>query len=661
MTSAPSVRKQRRLAARDAQRSAGGKRRAPLVKAVLLLLVVALIAGLALGARAWFADPLARGRAALAEGNFRAARVDLMTAVAAQPNDVSLRLDLAHAYNSLRRGVEAERQLQRAAELGASPAVIGASLAEAQLLQGRPQNALDTLAAGYLRRDAARAMRIAGEAHYRLGAFDRARFAFSESVRLAPDSVENWVAVARYRLAEQDMLGADEAATQAWRRAPRSAAALAIKADVVRTREGPVAAIPWYEAAVARDPDNVPVMLEWAASLGDAGHYRDMLKPLRRAAELEPGNGRALFQMGMVAARAGDWPLARTLLGRIGGADADQPAVLQARAAVELALDTPSAAERFAARLIELQPDNGTGRRLLALAQARGDNPRGAMMTLDPVTTRPDADSWSLLLLSNSFAGMGWQTDAAQPLDRASNLRRGDPPPLPAAADGGDSLNPGVAIPTIRARLARGDPSGALSLARRLADANPGVAQARLLVGDALMQLGDARAAALEFRRASALRYDEPVMLRLFHALVTMGDRDAAAEALRQYQMRWPENVAAMRIAAAFAAEQGQWSVTVAQLRAALARTGPNDALLLAQLARSELELGDAEAALVYARRAYQRLPGNATVSGLYGVSLGRTGGSQVDAADLLIKAVSLAPDDALLRAWLAEVVANRP
>jgi len=179
------------------------------------------------------------------------------------------------------------------------------------------------------------------------------------------------------------------------------------------------------------------------------------------------------------------------------------------------------------------------------------------------------------------------------------------------------------------------------------------------LLGDAAMMQGDIPAAIAAFRRAAELRFDEPAMLRLVHALARSGDRDGAGEALRQFQMRWPENVAAMRIAAAFAAEQNAWAASLAQLRAALARTGPNDALLLAQLARCQLELGDPDAAVDYARRAYRLLPGNATVSGVYGIALTRTVGATQDARDLLTKAVNLAPEDALLRSWLAESQRN--
>ncbi|MFM6853422.1 MAG: tetratricopeptide repeat protein, partial [Sphingopyxis sp.] len=570
------------------------------------------------------------------------------------------RLDLARAYNALGRGVEAERQLRSAQTHGASDATIRTELANAQLLQGQAEAALTTLQGPVPRSDGARAMRIAGTAQYQLGRADVARQSLNAATRMGADDPANWIALAKFRLAEQDVVGADGAADEAWRRGPQSAAALAIKADVVRTRGGPVVAIPWYRAAVERDPDNVPAMLELAASLGDAGRYREMLSPLRRAADLEPRNPRALFLQAVVAARGGELPLARTLLNRIGGADADVPAVLQLRAATALALETPREAEGFASRLVALQPENIVARQLLAIAQAKGDNPRGAIITLDPITTRPDADSWSLILLARSFSALDWQVDAAQPLDRAATLRRGDAPPLSAQGDPGDSLNPAVAVPAIRARLAAGQVDAALQLALRLAQINPGVPQAQLLVGDALLASGDAARAADYFLKSAQLRYDEGTMLRLVNAQQRAGDRDGAAQSLQQYMARWPENVAAMRIAASFAADQGDWAAARAALVPVNDRTGSFDALVLAQIARCELELGDAGAALPWAARAYRRLPANATVSGVYGIAMARSGGNQQDSRDLMAKALSIAPDDALIRRWYGEVVAAR-
>ena len=85
MTSAPSIRKQRKQAEREARRATRGRGRPPLLKAALVLLALALVIGTTFAVRTWFEDPLTRGREALAAGNFRAARVDLMNAVAALP------------------------------------------------------------------------------------------------------------------------------------------------------------------------------------------------------------------------------------------------------------------------------------------------------------------------------------------------------------------------------------------------------------------------------------------------------------------------------------------------------------------------------------------------------------------------------------------------
>ncbi|MEQ1689037.1 MAG: tetratricopeptide repeat protein, partial [Sphingopyxis sp.] len=364
MASAPSVRKQRRDAARAVARTqarearaARGGRPAPIVliggglAAVLLLFAAVTVV------RAWLVDPLTRARASYAAGNYRAARVDLTAAAMEHPDDPAIRIDLARAYNALGYGVEAERQLDKAAELGADLDQLRIERAEAQLAAGHPELALATLSGPIAARDATRAHRIAAEAHYRLGHVAAARDNFARALHTSPDDAELWIAYARFRLAEQDVLDADRAADEARTLAPGSAAALAVKADVVRTRGGPVASLPWYQAALGRDPDNVAVMLEYAAALGTSGRYTAMLEPLRRAAELEPHNPRGLFLGATLAARGDEPALARTLLGRINGGDADLPGVLQLRAAVELALDTPVAAANHAARLVEQQPD----------------------------------------------------------------------------------------------------------------------------------------------------------------------------------------------------------------------------------------------------------------------------------------------------------------
>ncbi|MEQ1508956.1 MAG: tetratricopeptide repeat protein [Sphingopyxis sp.] len=661
MVSAPSIRKQRREAARAAAKVSARERRGGKLPPIVLIggaiMAFVLLVSAIYAVRAWMVDPLARGRASFAAGNYRAARVDLTVAASEKPNDVAIRIELARAYNALGRGAEAERQLDKAAELGADLPRLAVDRAQAQLAQGDAAKALATLAGPLPRNQGARALRIAAQANYRLGNVAATRANFAEALRLAPNVGDLWIAYARFRLAEQDLADADNAADRAWALSPQSAAALALKADIVRTRGGPVVSIPWYQAALSRDPDNVPFLLEYAAALGESGRYGAMLEPLRRAADLEPRNTRALFLQAVLAARGGEPALARTLLSRVGGGDGELPGVLQLRAAVELSLGTPVAAGNYAARLVELQPDNSAARRLLALALAAGQNPRGAIDAIDAITIQPDADSWSLLLLARSFAAIDWQVDAAQPLERASRLSRGSAGALRTHVTGSDSLNPSLAVPAIRARLSAGSFAQAKQLAAALAQANPGVSQAWLLLGDTELASGDTANAIAHFRRAADLRFDEAVALRLVHAHSQAGVRAEAGQILANYMARWPENIAAMRIAAAFRAEDGDWAGAHHALMAISDRIGSNDVLLLAQLARCELELGNVGAALPLVARAYRLLPGNATISGIYGIAMARSGGSMVDARDLLDKAVQLAPEDMLLRQWRAEVM----
>jgi cellulose synthase operon protein C len=661
MVSAPSVRRKRREAKRAEKREAfvarGGWKRSPLLLGLIALAVLVGVVGAVLAVQRLLTDPWQRGQAAMAAGDYRSARVDLLNAVEQQPRALRRRVLLAETLGALGRGREAENQLRRAVELGAPAERVRARLAHSLALQGRDAEALGELAEGPVAtEEAALAARVAGEANYRLGRFDAAQRGFNDAVRIAPNDAMNWIAYSAWRLSEQDMLGADSAADQARRLAPDSIRARTAKAMVVRTRGGPVAALPWFEHALEVDGSDVAALAEYAATLGEAGRYRAMLEPLRRAAAIAPDNSRVLFLEATIAARGGEPALARGLLTRVRGRDNDLPAVLLLRTSVELMLNSPVAASEYAERLVAQQPDNQTARRLLAAAQMQADNPRGAILSLDPITTRPDADSWSLLLLGRAFGAIGWQTDAVQPLDRAATLRRGDARSLASPAEAANSTDPGVAVPAIRARIAAGDTAGARVLADQLAQRNPGVPQAWLLVGDAHWAADDGPGAVAAFRRAAELRYDEPTMLRLVNSLLKTGDRSQAGQALADFVARYPENVSAMRIAAAYAAEAGDWSGALAWQQAAIGRIGTNDALLLIQTARSLIEIGDADGAVSYAERAYRLLPGNATTSGVYGRALHLSGATGPAARQLLEKAVELAPNDALLRRWLSEI-----
>ena len=225
MVSAPSVRRKRRAAKRAARveaQVAAGRPRSPLLIALAALVGLVLLIGGAMAVRSWLADPWQRGRESMARFEWASARVDLLNAVNEAPRALPRRLALVETLLAMGRGREAENQLRRAIELGLTPEAARASLARALALQGRDAEALAELAAGPIAaRDGALAARTAGEVNYRLGNFSAASAAFTALVRDYPRDSGGWQSFAVWRLSEQDMLGADNAAEISLRLAPR--------------------------------------------------------------------------------------------------------------------------------------------------------------------------------------------------------------------------------------------------------------------------------------------------------------------------------------------------------------------------------------------------------------------------------------------------------
>src|SRR3569623_2945584 len=93
---------------------------------------------------------------------------------------------------------------------------------------------------------------------------------------------QGWVAQARASYRVGDHFGALATARQALARDPSSPLALELGAQLVRDALGPVAALPLFERALERAPDNVELLGEYAATLADAGRHVDALSVARR-------------------------------------------------------------------------------------------------------------------------------------------------------------------------------------------------------------------------------------------------------------------------------------------------------------------------------------------------------------------------------------------
>jgi len=621
----------------------------PRVIAVAVL-AAALIAGVAALALRSPAPDLHAAARALAAGDYSTARDGAAAVLRDEPGSATAALVLARADLALGDGRGAGDALARAVANGVAPGRVRAMKADALLLGGDPEAAL--AAAG--RDGSVAAARVRARVLAAKGDPRAAQMALEAIVQRAPGEAGAWTDLGRIRLTAGDVGGASEAAATAARVAPGEPAALTLQGEVVRARYGLAASLPWFRAALARDPRYPPALAEAAATLGDLGRSAEMLGMTRRLLASRPGDARALYLQAVLALRADKPELARDLL-QAGGLWAGVPGAQLIDGAADYRSGRFEQAAIKWRRLADDQPLNVTVRRLLAAALLRSGDPAGALDAIRPVAVRGDADPYALDLTAaglaatgNARAAAGWQDRAGMPGEGVAAFATDRPLASLRAEAAGAPTDPSYQLGVIRGLIGGGDGAGALAAARALAGQSPGSPAAQGALGDALALAGRSGEVVGAYARGAALRFDEPAMLRLVEALGRAGRRDDAARTLALYLAQSPRSVSARRLLGRWQVEGGLFDQAAATLEGVRRSVGSRDAGLLTDLALAHAGAGDDEAAVACARAAYRLQPMSARVADAYAVALAAAGDGD-GARQLADKAVALAPRDPVI------------
>ena len=610
-------------------------------------------------------DELAQSVSTLNAGNYSAARSHAQAAIKADPSWGLAHAMLARAFLALGDGVAAEGELGLAKNAGFDPARSHQLYAHAWLLQGDAKRALDE-AAKASPRYAGYAIRIGAQALARQGDNAGAQAALGTLLADAPNDSLALSDLARIKYKAGDIAGAIGAAQHAIDVNPNNIEALTLRGQLVREQYGLVAALPWFENALAHDAFYHPALIEYAGTLGDVGRYSDMLEATRKALAARPGSPQALYLQAVLAARAGNDDLARSLLERTKGQLGGTPGALLLAGTLAYKAGAYQQAIDNWRGLVGQQPTNIVARRLLGAALLRSGDARGALDVLRPVALRPDADSYTLSLVGRAFEQTGERDWAAKYLDRSAlpemvgsspfGADDGLPALSEAAANAPDE--PVVQLGLIRGLIDAGDTAAALSQAQALVRLTPGAPAAHVAVGDTLMAMKRYGDAADEYRKAADIRFDEPTMLRATDALDRAGRRAEAANVLALFLSQNPQNVAAQRLTAHWQIAGGDFDAAIETLEGLRQRLGNRDAALLAELSYAYTGSDDADAGLVYGKAAYALAPMNPAATDAYGWALYQQGKSE-PALQLLEKAASIAPDHAVLRWHLGQAYAD--
>jgi len=473
-------------------------------------------------------------------------------------------------------------------------------LAAALLARGDRDGALAALDAGPMTPDGAGlGFRVRGQIALADGRLNDAAAAFDQALHFAPADADLWVAIASLRFTGGQQALAIVAADRAVALDPNNPGALALRGMLIREQYGLAASLPWFEAALQVHPDQPALLDAYASTLGDLGQYRAMLIVARKLAEVDPKSRRPLLMEAVMAARAGQTALARSILERTGTAFRDMPAAMLLQGVLEYRAGNFDLSVEALEHLVRVQPDNMAARPILARAlAAKGDWRRLVdLFDADVIALRAGPDLTALVgqawvhLAGRESAVERDQGRAKQDrahgqalIHLAATARRQLAVPL--ASNGTLPVlaqhyaeNPQrstTAVPYIRALIAAHQSDAAQGVADRLRGQNAGNSDAQMLAGDVHMAHGDVRGALVEYSKAAAIRFNEAVLVRMDAALRGSGRGGDADGMTSRYLAQNPQSAVAMTLLAAGWAGNPARAADLAVLRRAMLARGIN-------------------------------------------------------------------------------------
>ncbi len=508
---------------------------------------------------------LSRAAIATEEERYREAIIELRNAVASDPYSAEARYRLGNAALTLGDAETAEKELGRAQELGFDPQSSITRIAEALLLLGRIDEALDELARAPLQTAQVHALR--GLAFEASGEGDRALEAYQVALAVDPQEQRALLGMGRSALAKMD----GEHAGQFY----ETAVAAHGDSPTVRLEYGRYLyaqgragdAATQYKMALAQPlvEEHLPFQWELGLSLAEAqlalGQREEADQTIAALGELQPDHMLVKYLRARSAFERKDLAIANDLVERV---IVEAPSFVPGQilqATLHLARSEYSQATVLLERLAMLRPDDAQVRKLLAAALSGGET----RTTQDgkPIELS-EQDVLSMLGAANAQKGdylaavSLWERVLAEnPGDESTRLELTSAYLLSKRLDAAQSqldaaewrdranAEQAAVLDTLIALL-RGDVSAARSAAAAAAERFP--ASAALVSLQGLIEIRqDTASASRYFQRALELDPSHTTaVLNLSNIALASGDEGRATALLRSFVDDYPRDPRAL-------------------------------------------------------------------------------------------------------------------
>ena len=458
------------------------------------------------------------------KGDQKAALIQLKNAVADNPENAQARLRLGGLHLELGDAPSAEKELRKAASLGAPADQTLPALAQSLLMQSKLQVLVDEISADRAKSSAI-LMTRRGDALLGLRQEDQAREAYEAALAIDPNSGDALSGMARHAAVKGDMAGAARFADEAVTRDPKNAESWMLKGNMLRAQGQSQEALAAYDKALAAKPKHRSAHIE-KAYIHIGSNQLDAAKAdIEAARKFDPGSLNITYTQALLDFTSGKNAQARESLQKVLKVAPDHmPSVLLA-GAVELNLDSLQQSERYLRRYVDAFPGNVYARKLLAQALMKQNQPAEATKVLTPVLNGDSKDAQLLALTGQSYLQARDFAKASSYLEQASTLAPGVASIRTslgmsrigegnvneaidefkrATALAPKSLEAGFAL--IQAEISREQLDTALAAAEKLEKEQPASAAVQGAKGDIYLRKNDVKNARASLEKALALQ-----------------------------------------------------------------------------------------------------------------------------------------------------------
>ncbi|WP_128892556.1 tetratricopeptide repeat protein [Erythrobacter sp. HKB08] len=335
-------------------------------------------------------EKLADAQAYFAGNEYTAARLELTSALKDNPSDVVLLELLARTQLKLRDGEGTLAALERLSAEGVELGDASLLRAEAEVLRGRPEDAL-ALLADMSSAEAARIRALALVADDRI---DEAREAMKAGLEADGPKAALHADYALFALADGDRETAATYAASAYAEDPKALGALLAKAGVAIAEGKGAQALAHYETASKLYPESRDAMIGRIRQLAESGRVDEAAPLIEDAYAKAPQDVDFAFLAARLDVERGEWDDARSKLQRVERDMRDNPdgQLLYARTLLEA--EQVALAESILRRLNARFPEHPGSAALLAeVFLSRGDN-ANARRVLVPVVAQAGAPDY---------------------------------------------------------------------------------------------------------------------------------------------------------------------------------------------------------------------------------------------------------------------------